>query len=457
VLVVDDDSSFLKALSSSLRHEGYEAQTASSVRMGLRLLEEYEPEVVLTDLVMPEADGLELIEQGRRRAPYTAFILMTGHPSVDTAVGAMKRGAENFLAKPFRIQELSTVIKHAVEQATIAREAARLRDDAADTAFEGIIGTHPAMERMLHRVAKVARSRATAVVRGESGTGKELIARAIHDGSSRRDGPFVRLNCASLAESVLESELFGHERGSFTGAVAAREGRFERADGGTLFLDEVGEIPMAVQVKLLRFLQERELERVGGNRTIQVDTRVVAATHRDLAELVEEGTFREDLYYRLNVVSIEVPPLRARRSDIPLLAHFFLRRFAEENGRACRGFTAEALGQLVGYRWPGNVRELENVVERAVVMSTGGLIGIEDLDLREQDEVSDDLEALVPGISLEEVERIVILRTLESTQGSTGKAATILGISRRKIQYKLREWGITAREVAVTDSDSAEE
>jgi DNA-binding NtrC family response regulator len=458
VLVVDDELDFRKSVSESLRAEGYEVRTACSGRLGLRILDEYTPEVVLTDLVMPEIDGLELIGRGRRKAPHAAFVLMTGQGSARVAVAAMKRGAENYLAKPFELDELSSVVHRAAERAALNREAARLREEVAERyAFERIIGNHPTMQRVLERVAQVARSKATAVISGESGTGKELIAAAIHHGSSRREGPFVRLNCAALAESVLESELFGHERGSFTGATTAREGRFEQADGGTLFLDEVSEIPMAVQVKLLRFLQERELERVGGNRTIQVDTRIIVATNQDLAERVREGAFREDLYYRLNVVGIEVPPLRARRSDIPLLATFFLRRLASENGRSVRGFTAEALGRLVGHDWPGNVRELENVIERAVVMSTGELLGVEDLALREREAIAgDQLDALVPGVTLEEVERIVISRTLESTQGSTGKAAAILGISRRKIQYKLKEWGISSEEVAPTDSEPPE-
>ncbi len=460
VLVVDDELDTRKILSEALRAEGYETQTASSGRLGLQLLEEYEPDVVLTDLFMPDVDGLEVIDRGQRKAPHASFVLMTGNASVRTAVAAMKKGAENYLQKPLDLDELSSVVHRAAERAALSREAARLREEVSDRySFDRIIGDHPTMQQLLKRVAQVAPSRATVVIHGESGTGKELVASAIHHGSTRSDGPFVRLNCAALAETLLESELFGHERGAFTGAAGQRQGRFEQADGGTLFLDEVGEIPMAVQVKLLRFLQERELERVGGNRTIQVDVRIVAATNRDLSERVREGAFREDLYYRLNVVAIEMPPLRSRRSDIPLLATFFLRRYARENDRSLRGFSPEALGQLVGYSWPGNVRELENVVERAVVMSTGDLVGADDLGMHElEGAIDDQLDLLVPGITLEEVERIVILRTLESTQGSTGKAASILGISRRKIQYKLREWGITAQEVAApTEPDRLRE
>jgi DNA-binding NtrC family response regulator len=287
----------------------------------------------------------------------------------------------------------------------------------------------------------VAPSRASVLIVGETGTGKELIAEMIHRASPRAKAPLVRLNCAALSESLLESELFGHERGAFTGAVGRREGRFEQANGGTLFLDEVSEIPLATQVKLLRFLQERQFERVGGNETLTVDVRIVAATNRDLRERMKAGAFREDLFYRLNVVQIDVPPLRVRKSDIPLLAQHFLQRFAKENGVDVRGFTDEALRALLAYPWPGNVRELENAVERAVVMCQGTEIGTEHLPMASSETVQE-MGMLVPGVTMAELERMAILQTLEAVGGSTAKAADLLGISRRKIQYRLKEWGM---------------
>lgn len=301
------------------------------------------------------------------------------------------------------------------------------------------------MQRLFKRMLQAARSRSTILVQGETGTGKELIARAIHEASSRNEGPLVRLNCAALAESVLESELFGHERGAFTGAMNQRSGRFEQADGGTLFLDELSEMPLSVQVKLLRFLQEREFERVGGNETIRVDVRVVAATNRDLKTLVEDARFREDLYFRLKVVVLQVPPLRARPSDIPLLADHFLRLYAEENHKAVHGFSHRALEALLAYPWPGNVRELQHAIEQAVVLSEGELITTEDLPIEPADEEVEPLSLLVPGVTLAEVERYTIMRTLEAVGGSPTKAAKILGISKRTIQYRLQQWGAPKR------------
>jgi DNA-binding NtrC family response regulator len=399
--------------------------------------------VVLTDLKMPGLDGIGLLEQGRAVAPHAAFVVMTAFGSIETAVEAIKKGAENYVTKPLDMGAVTAMVGRALERARLSREAARLREQLhGKFTFDHILGDHPSMQRVLKVVTQVAPSRATVLVQGESGTGKELIASAIHHNSPRRDRAFVRLNCASLAENLLESELFGHERGSFTGAVGRREGRFKQADGGTLFLDEVSEIPLPVQVKLLRFLQEREFERVGGNETLRVDVRVVAATNRDLTERVREGRFREDLYYRLNVVQIDVPPLRARRSDIPLLVQRFLAVYNEENARTIRGFTDEALRALMAYPWPGNVRELENAVERAVVLCEGDTIGIEHLPSGSGSSVRQDVGVLVPGVALAELERMAIVQTLEAVGGSTAKAAELLGISRRKIQYRLKEWGL---------------
>ena len=448
VLVVDDEAEARETLAEFLTDEGYETRTAASGGVALSYLGTYEPDAVLTDLFMPHVDGLELLERSRHQAPHAAIVLMTGRGSIGTAVAAMKKGAEHYLTKPLDLQEVSEVIERAVEKARRSRGAAQLRRTVETRGrFGGILGDHPAMQRLLAQVAQVADSAATVLIHGESGTGKELIASAIHHNSSRKTGPFVRLNCAALSESLLESELFGHERGAFTGAHNRREGRFAQADGGTLFLDEVSEIPPPLQVKLLRFLQEREFERVGSNRTIRVDVRIVAATNADLNAMVQAGSFRQDLFYRLNVVPLQVPPLRARKSDIPLLAHAFLRKHAQQNNREAAGFTDEAIRWLLDYYWPGNVRELENVVERAVVMSRGACITVEDFPLVVEPLRQDELDVLVPGISMNEVERIVILKTLAACGGSTGKTSKVLGISRRKIQYRLKEWGIVAQDL----------
>jgi DNA-binding NtrC family response regulator len=443
VLVVDDETNARNALLELLRDEGFTVDMAADGLAALRMLEAFDPDVVLTDLQMPRLDGLGLLEQGRSLAPHAAFVVMTAFASIATAVEAIKRGAENYLTKPLDLDAVSALVGRAAERARLSREASDLRS-RLDRRFSmhGILGEHPAMQRMIKAIEQVAPSRATVLIHGESGTGKELIAAAIHQNSPRKHGPFVRLNCAALAESLLESELFGHEKGSFTGANTRREGRFKQADGGTLFLDEVSEIPLSVQVKLLRFLQEKQFERVGGNETLTVDVRIVAATNRDLKQRMTEGTFREDLFYRLNVVQIDVPPLRVRRSDIPLLAQHFLRRFAEENGKAIEGFSDEGLRALLSYPWPGNVRELENAVERAVVLCEGPKVSAENLPRSEREQPID-VSILLPGMSLAELERMAILHALETTHGSTAKAAELLDVSQRKIQYRLKEWGLT--------------
>lgn len=441
ILVVDDEANAREALAELLREEGYEVETASDGRKALMLLERFDADVVLTDLKMPEIDGLELINRAREIHPNLTFVVMTAFGSIDTAVEAIKRGAENYLTKPLDLSAVTALVERALEKSLLVREAARLREQVGSRlSVPGIIGDHPSMQRVLKTVEQVANSRATVLVSGETGTGKELIAAAIHHLSNRRDKPFVRLNCAALAESLLESELFGHERGAFTGAQMRREGRFKQADGGTLFLDEISEIPLSTQVKLLRFLQERTFERVGGNETLTVDVRVIAATNRDLRKAMEANAFREDLYYRLDVVRIDLPPLRARPSDIPMLAQHFLEKYARENGREIVGFTDEAIRALLSYSWPGNVRELENAIERAVVLSNEERLGVEGFERTNSLAHAGDLSALIPGISLKEIERIAIEKTLAATNGSRAKTAEILGISRRTLQYRLKEW-----------------
>ena len=362
--------------------------------------------------------------------------------TITSAVAAVKKGAENYLTKPLEFESLTAVVERAMEKARLLQETRQLRDRLRERNAAGLIVTNDVrMKQLLELVAQVGPSRASVLIMGESGTGKELIAEAIHHASTRTAKPFVRLNCAALAESLLESELFGHERGAFTGAVARREGRFKQADGGSLFLDEISEIPQGTQVKLLRFLQERTFERVGGNETVKVDVRVIAATNKNLEAEIKKGTFREDLFYRLNVVTVELPPLRDRKGDVPALASFFLRRYAAENGRQIEGFSHEALERLSSYGWPGNVRELENVVERAVVLCDGPQIEQKHLPASLVPAESRDGVPAIPGTSIADLERYAILKTLEACGGSTSKAAMILGISTRKVQYKLHEYG----------------
>jgi DNA-binding NtrC family response regulator len=336
---------------------------------------------------------------------------------------------------------LAVVVERAIERSRLFSENSKLRERLRErNAFGHVIGGHANMVKLLRLVEQVAPSRASVLIHGETGTGKELIAEMIHRASPRARAPLVRLNCAALSESLLESELFGHEKGAFTGAVARREGRFEQANGGTVFLDEVSEIPMSTQVKLLRFLQERTFERVGGNETLKVDVRILAATNRDLRQRIAEGLFREDLYYRLNVVTMEIPPLRDRVSDVPELSTFFLKRYAQENGKRIEGFSDEALAALSAYAWPGNVRELENAIERAVVLCDATRVELRHLPASIHDAAPEGAMPPVPGTTIYDLERYAILRTLESCKGSTSKAATILGISPRKIQYKLHEY-----------------
>ena len=451
VLLVDPNAASTP-LVQLIESQGYLVHTADSAEGALGAALQIAPDVVMASVAL---DDLEpgLFGRLREQAPQASIVALgrfegerDGQREVERA---LRRGADRYLALPVRERSLAIVLARAMEKPALARKLAAAeaqpvtREEAR--VIEGIVGAHPTMQLLFNRVIQAARSKATVLIHGETGTGKELIASAVHKNSRRGGNAFVRVNCAALAEGVLESELFGHVKGSFTGASAGRKGRFEQADGGTLFLDEISEIPPGVQVKLLRFLQERELERVGGNETIRVDTRVVAATNRDLRVLVEDGKFREDLYYRLNVVRIDVPPLRARPSDIPVLSEHFLARFAEENEADVQGFAEAAIQLMLDYPWPGNVRELMNVVEQAVVLASGPLIEASDLPIRPVHKPQDALPLMVPGVTLAEVERYVIMKTLDSVDGSRHRAADILGISRRTLQYRLQEWGIEPR------------
>ena len=441
ILVVDDEANARTALAELLRDEGYDVETAADAFKALGKFDSFAPHLVLTDLKMPGMDGIELMGKLAARDDSPAVVVMTAFGAVDTAVSAMRAGAVDYLMKPLNFEELLIVAERTLAQRTLSTQAEQMRARLAER-FRGgnIIGSSPPMQKVFKIIEQVARSRASVLITGESGTGKELVAAALHEQSPRSNGPFIKLHCAALAETLLESELFGHERGAFTGALARRDGRFQAADGGTLFLDEIGDISPAVQVKLLRFLQEREFERVGGSQTLKVDVRVIAATNRNLAEEVKLGNFREDLYYRLNVVSLPMPPLHERPSDIPLLANHFLRRYADENGKQLDGFASGAMDTILGYDWPGNVRELENAIERAVVMCNGSLIEPEHLPSAVVPPEVNTRVPPIPGSTLDDIEQYAIIRTLESTGGSTSRAAEILGISVRKIQYKLHDY-----------------
>lgn len=449
ILIVEGDPEIQSELRQQLLAIGHAVETAADGAEALELVERSTPDVVLVELDLGKMDGYEFLQQARALVPSASFIAVTDSGSTDMAVKAMRHGADRCLTRPIRPDALALVVERSLDKPLHARDASDARAEAAvatpTSRMDSIVGAHPSMQRLFKRMLQAARSRSTVLIQGETGTGKELIARAIHEHSRRSDAPLVRLNCAALAESVLESELFGHEKGAFTGAVTRRSGRFEQADRGTLFLDELSEMPLSVQVKLLRFLQEREFERVGGNETVTVNVRVVAATNANLKTLVDDGRFREDLYFRLKVVVLDVPPLRARPSDVLPLADHFLRLYREETGKQVRGFTPHAREALLGYPWPGNVRELQHAIEQAVVLCENDLIDVEDLSIEPADHEMGPLGLLVPGVTLAEVERYTIMRTLEAVGGSPTRAAAILGISKRTIQYRLQEWGVTKR------------
>jgi len=443
ILVVDDEASARSGLSKLLAQEGYVVDTAADGLLALESIAENAPALIITDLKMPNLDGMGLLSKLREQDLAVPTIVTTAFGEVSVAVQAMRAGAEDYLTKPIDFDALLLSVERTLQRREVAAEAENLRRQlrARDqVGLEGLIGASPPMQRIYRMAKQVAASRATVLISGESGTGKGELARALHQLSPRANASFVTLHCAALAESLLESELFGHERGAFTGADKRRIGRFEQADGGTLFLDEIGEIPAATQVKLLRVLQEKTFERVGGNDSIKVDVRLVAATNKDLTSEVRERRFREDLYYRLNVVHLQMPPLRLRGQDVATLADHFLRKFARENHRQIDGLSAAARAKLLAHRWPGNVRELENAMERAVVFTEGQWVEPEALPFETVPDVADGLR--IPGASMAEIEKYAILKTLEAAEGSTTRAAEILDISVRTIQYRLHEYGV---------------
>jgi len=442
VLVVDDDRANLDSVSRIFQREGLATLAASNGTEALELLRKPEVSVMVTDLMMPGMDGQELLKAARTIRPDVEVVLMTAYGTVETAVAAMKDGAYDFITKPLKRHALVKAVQKALEKQALVAENKSLKARLAEMGASGgkaMVGQSPAFRAMMDTLRQAAPSTATVLLMGESGTGKELAARAVHEHSQRAKGPFIAVNCAALPESILEAELFGVERGAFTGAVARREGRFERAHGGTLFLDEVGEMPLSAQVKLLRVLQEGEIERLGGTQTVKVDVRLVAATNKDLQKEVAEGRFREDLYYRLNVVEVRVPALASRREDIPLLADAFLRRFAAKNAKTLRGFSPEAQQILENYAWPGNVRELEHAVERAVVLAKNEVLEASDLpESVRKGPLGSAGQLIIPiGTPMEEIERRVIHETLRHTKGDKTLAARLLGIAARTIYRKL--------------------
>jgi DNA-binding NtrC family response regulator len=447
ILIADDHDALRRGLSRALAAAGHEVEEAANGNQAIERLHDAQFDVVLSDLKMGGSDGLDVLRTTKTLHPSTAVILMTAFGSVHTAVEAMKSGAFDYVQKPFEIEEMEVKIEKALEMRRMRHELDYLRHTQNDIYdFDRIVGNSPALQRVLGVVRKVAKSNTTVLIRGETGTGKELIAGAIHHNSLRASRNFVKVNCAALPETLLESELFGHEKGAFTSADRQRIGRFEQADGGSLFLDEVGDMSPAIQAKILRVLQEHEFERLGGTRTQKVDVRLVTATNRDLSAMVSSGMFREDLYYRLNVVSVEMPPLRERKEDILALAMFFTKKFAGELKKKIDGIDPDAQKMLLRYNWPGNIRELENSIERAILMTEGQFIGAEDLRLGEivtaggsgmRDQLT--LVKIPPtGVPLEEIERSALVEALKMSNWVQKDAAELLGISPRVMNYKIK-------------------
>ncbi|HKM06607.1 MAG TPA: sigma-54 dependent transcriptional regulator [Sphaerochaeta sp.] len=446
ILIVDDEKNIRSGLAMAMELEGYESLTAQDGAEAWALMGKKDVDLVITDLRMPNLSGEQLLQKITGAYPRLPVIILTGHGTIETAVDAMRRGAIDFFTKPVELDRLSLVVKKALSTTDLYAEHEKLKAEVAAlkarNRYDRIVGKSQKMVALMETVAQVAPTRASVLITGESGVGKELVADALHELGTRSKGPFIKVHCAALSESLLESELFGHEKGSFTGAIAQKKGRFELADGGTIFLDEIGEIDASTQVKLLRVLQEKQFERVGGEKPITVDVRIVCATNRDLLKEIEKGAFREDLYYRLNVVHLDVPPLRDRKDDIPLLMTTFLTQFNQENEKGLEGFSNGAKKALLSYEWPGNIRELRNCIESAVVLSRSSVIEVEDLppSVRLADRSSQ--LSLDVGITLAEAEKQLILSTLVLCGGNKTRAAEVLGIGRKTLHRKLQEYQI---------------
>jgi len=448
ILLVDDEPAQRTVLAGYLRKKRHAIREAGSVAEALKRIAQEPADIILSDFKMPDRTGLDLLREVQKQQPETTVIIMTAFGTIEDAVQTMREGAYDYLTKPVDLEELDLLIQRIGERQRLLSENRLLREQLVERySFAGIVSQSTSMETVLNTAGRVAHSRASVLIRGESGTGKELIARAIHFHSPRKSQPFVAVNCAALNENLLESELFGHEKGAFTGADRQRRGRFETADGGTLFLDEVGDIPPGMQVKLLRVLQEQSFERVGGTTPLHVDVRIIAATNRNLEDLIRQGSFREDLYYRLNVITIDIPPLRERREDIPPLLQHFVERFSKENQRKTPSFSREAWEMLLRYSWPGNVRELENIVHRAVILARGDVLTTDDLPPvmkalpREASAGARNGIADLPG-QVERLEKELVLEALRLQDGNQSRAAAQLGISERNFRYRLKKWGL---------------
>jgi DNA-binding NtrC family response regulator len=443
ILIVEDEEKLRRVLQLQLESAEYEVDQAGSAEAALPQIDR--ADLVLTDLRLPGMDGLELLSLIRRQNSRTPVIVMTAFGTIENAVEAMKIGASDFLLKPFSLDHLTTVVEKALEVRALRDENLKLREQLGwRYEFDNIVGRSPIMQEIFADIMRVAPSRATVLLAGESGVGKDLIARAIHYHSPRRDRPFVKINCSAIPENLMESELFGFEKGAFTGAMIAKPGKFEQADTGTVFLDEIGDVPAVTQVKLMRVLQERELERLGSNKTRHIDVRVLAATNQDLRAALEQGTFREDLYYRLNVVPMNIPSLRERKEDIPALAEHFVKKLARDSGSRVESITDAAIEKLLGYHWPGNVRELENVIERSLVLCTGTKLDAGDIrmDLAPRSRPAADPGFLPEGMTLDDYEQSLIREALHRADGNKSQAARLLGLTRNALRYRLTQMGL---------------
>ena len=443
VLIIDDEENIRNGLATNFELEDYEVKTASNGKDGLDLVAKGDIDLVITDLRMDGISGEEVVKRVTTETPGIPVIVLTGHGSIDAAVDAMKAGAYDFLTKPLNLDQLNLIVKRALENRELSLQHKLLKDEVESSAsLEQMIGKSSEMQKVFSMIKKVAPAKASVLITGESGVGKELVANAIHNLSGRKDKAFIKVHCAALSESLLESELFGHEKGAYTGADTMQKGRFELAHGGTIFLDEIGEINQNVQIKILRVLQEKTFERVGGEKSISVDVRIVAATNKNLEEEVKAGRFREDLYYRLNVVHLKVPSLRERKDDLPLLINSFVNKFASENEKNIVGIDARAKSALFRYDWPGNIRQLQNCIESAVVMSNGNEITLEDLPLSISEYSGDETISIPIGVTLEEAEKTLIQQNLAANKGNKSKTADILGIGRKTLHRKLQEYGL---------------
>jgi DNA-binding NtrC family response regulator len=443
ILIVEDEPKMRRLLELNLGEEGFTTHAAADAESGLKILNREKIDLVVTDLKLPGMNGLDFLQAIKRADAALPVVIMTAHGSVETAVEAMKMGASDYVLKPFSLAEMVVVVRKELDSRNLREENRSLREALGQRyEYSNVIAKSAKMQEVLALVERVAPSNSTVLLGGESGVGKDLIARAIHEHSNRAKGPFIKINSTAIPENLLESELFGYEKGAFSGATTAKPGKFELADKGTLFLDEIGDVPPAIQVKLLRVLQEREFERLGGTKTLKVDVRLIAATNRDLRAALEEGTFREDLYYRLNVVAIDIPPLREHKEDIPDLVSFFLRRFAGGSGKPAQQITPAALDLLMNFHWPGNVRELENTIERAVTLSTGSTLDAADIHLDQRPASSQIVPVLPEGVTLERWEQEIIREALRRANGNKSQAARALGLSRNALRYRLSQMGL---------------